>query len=156
MLLANLLLGALLAQATPAPVPTPTPLPSATPTFSPTSTPWPVPTFTPRRTPAPLPTPLVLAPNNMPQILAVQVNDPVIKSGKVLSCTVITSTNVAAVEVRLRALAIRLRRGEAGVWHLAYVVPRLPPHPNRNLSASIVAMNAAGARVSRPIVLLLR
>jgi hypothetical protein len=132
-------LSALL-QATPQPVPPPSPSPNAS--ALPTAT--------------PLPTPLVLAPDAAPQILAVRISNAVLHSGERVTGTVITSTNVAAVEVRIRDLALRLQRVDAGIWQLSYVVPHVPLHACRRLTAHIVAMNSAGVKTMRPLVLSLR
>ncbi len=93
-----------------------TPLPSATPSAAPSISPSPTPTPLPSATP--LPTPLALPPDAPPQILAVEVSDPVFHSGETVSGTVITSTNVAAVEVRLAGHSIQLSRTDYGVFQM--------------------------------------
>ncbi|MFN2449169.1 MAG: hypothetical protein ABR508_05160, partial [Candidatus Baltobacteraceae bacterium] len=74
----------------------------------------------------PLPTPLVLPPDAPPQILAIVTSGNVMHAGDTFSGTVITSTNVAAVEVRLAGRTMRLSRTDSGVWQTSYVVPKVP------------------------------
>src|SRR5947209_4199730 len=90
------------AQTTPAPSASPQPSPSVGASSTPSASPSPAPT--------PLPTPLVLPPEAPPQILAIQVNEPFFHSGDTVSATVITSTNVPAVELRVMGKIIRFQR----------------------------------------------
>src|SRR5581483_7920315 len=99
------------AQTTPAPSASPQPAPSASASPAPAASPSPAPT--------PLPTPLVLPPEAPPQILAIQVNEPVFHSGDTVSATVITSTNVPAVELRVMGKIIRFQRVNFGIFQLA-------------------------------------
>lgn len=135
------------ASASPAPsaaapigTPSPTPLASAAPLPSAT----------------PLPTPLALPPDASPQILAVQISDPVFHSGETVSGTVITSTNVAAVEVRLAGYSIRLPRTDAGVWQMSYVMPPVPFWLRRTYTAQVVALNTAGAQAVQNLTVSVR
>lgn len=137
--------------ATPLP-PAPTPWPTTTPVTLPSPVPTvPPPVPTPTPTPAGLPTPLMLPPDAAPQILAVQVSDPVFHSGELVSGTVITSTNVAAVEIRLGKQAIRMQRTDFGVWQLSYKMPHVPFFYRRTFTAQVVAMNTAGATAERDL-----
>lgn len=152
----------------PSPAPTPAPVPTAsqpaTPLPSPTGSPLPSaspspsvsPSSTPAASPAPLPTPLALPPDAPPQILAIQTSENVLHAGDKFSGTVITSTNVAAVEIRLAGHARRLARGDAGIWQIAYVVPQVPFWMRRTYTADVVAINTAGEEASRPISISLR
>jgi len=131
--------------------PSPTPVPSATPSSSPApSSPAPTPSS------SPLPTPLVLPPDAAPQILYVTVSEPVFHSGDTIYSTVITSTNVAAVELRIIGKAIRFTRSDFGVWQLNYRMPRIPRRYFRDYNGQIVAMNTAGAVTARTVVISLR
>lgn len=157
----------------PKPTPTPTPLPSATPLPVPTvtapppatplpplPTPWPTPT--PMTTPAPLPTvtplptPLVLPPDAPPQILAVQVSDPVFHGGETITGTIITSTNVAAVEIRLAGHSMRMPRTDFGIWQVTYKMPHVPFFYRGRYTAQIVAMNSAGAQAEQDLTVSIR
>lgn len=128
--------------ATPTPLSTPTPLPVPTISPPPVATPMPVPT--PWPTPKPLPTPLLLPADAPPQIVFVDISDPVFRSGEIVSGTVITSTNVAAVEIRIAGRALRVPRADAGIWQMSYRVPRIPFYMRGKYTGEIVAINSAG------------
>jgi hypothetical protein len=147
-------LGAL-AQTYPS-TPAPSPTPSATPTISPAPSPSAAPSATPAGSPTPLPTPLVLPPDAVPQILAVTVNETVFHSGDTIYSTVVTSTNVAAVELRVAGKAIRFPRVDFGVWQLAYTLPHIPRRMLHDYPGQIVAMNSAGVTTARPVTISLR
>ena len=134
----------------PAATPSPGPSPSAAP--SPLASPAPSPTGSP----GPLPTPLVLPPGADPQILAIQVNEPVFHSGDTVEATVITSTNVPAVELRVMGKVIRFVRLDFGIFQLAYKLPHIPRRYLRDYPAQIVAMNTANVLVARSITISLR
>lgn len=136
--------------------PTATPAPSPSPSASVTPAPSATPAATPVSSPPPLPTPLILPPDAVPQILAVTVNETVFHSGDTIYSTVITSTNVAAVELRVAGKAIRFPRVDFGVWQLAYTLPTIPRRMLHDYSAQIVAMNSAGVTTARPVTISLR
>lgn len=147
--------------ATPMPIPTGTPLPS--PSASPSSTPSPTPSPTPAPSntplppiPTPLPTPLILPPDAPPQILAVQLSDPVFRGGQTVSGTVITSTNVAAVELRMAGHTIRMPRADFGIWQMSYQMPHVPFWMRKNYTAQVVAINTAGTETSRDVTISVR
>jgi outer membrane biosynthesis protein TonB len=148
-----------LPSATPLPVPTVTAPPPATP-LPPLPTPWPTPT--PMTTPAPvptvtpLPTPLVLPPDAPPQILAVQLSDPVFHGGETITGTIITSTNVAAVEIRLAGHSMRMPRTDFGIWSMTYKMPHVPFFYRGRYTAQIVAMNSAGAQAEQDLTVSVR
>jgi hypothetical protein len=119
-------------------------------------TPTPTPTPTPSGAPTPLPTPLALPNDAPPQILAVQVSDPVFHSGELVSGTVITSTNVAAVEIRLMGHAMRLPRTDFGVFQMSYTMPRVPFWMRKTYTAQVVAMNSAGVETERDLTVSVR
>lgn len=139
-----------------APVPSLTPAPSESPLATPTPTPTPTPAVTATPAPAPLPTPLVLPPDAPPQILAVQLSDPVFHSGEFVSGTVITSTNVAAVEIRVMGQIWRLPRTDFGVFQMSYTMPRVPFWLRKSYNAQIVAMNSAGVETEHDLTISVR
>jgi hypothetical protein len=102
-----------------------------------------------------LPTPLLLPDDAPPQILAVQC-DPVVQGGSIFSGTIITSTNVAAVEIRLAGHKRRIPRVDAGIWQMSYNVPHIPFWLRRTYTAQVVAMNAAGVEAERDVTVSLR
>lgn len=144
------------ASPSPSIAPAATPLPSPVPTPSPSPSPSPSPTPSTSPAPTPLPTPLVLPPDAPPQILAVQISDPVVHGGETVSGTVITSTNVAAVEIRMAGRTARMPRVDFGVWQMSYRVPHVPFFLRGNYTGQVVAINSAGIEASREVTISLR
>lgn len=85
-----------------------------------------------------------------------QVSDPVFHSGETVSGTVITSTNVAAVEVRLLGHSMRLPRTDFGVFSMSYTMPRVPFWLRKTYTAQVVAINAAGSQAERDLTISVR
>jgi hypothetical protein len=137
------------------PAPSPSPVPSPMPAPTPSTTPSPSPSPTPTASASPLPTPLVLPPDAPPQILAVQIS-PVVHSGETVTGTVITSTNVAAVEIRMAGHAARIPRVDFGVWQLSYQIPRVPFWMRHAYTAQVVAINSAGVESAREVTISIR
>ena len=144
------------AQTAPTPVPVPSGSPAASPSPGATPSASPSPGATPSASPLPLPTPLVLKPLDPPQILAVRVSEPVFHSGDTVSATVIASTNVAAVELRVMGKVIRFQRADFGIFQLDYKLPHIPRRFLHDYPAQIVAMNSNNAYVARDITISLR
>ena len=136
--------------------PPPSPLPASSPATAASASPLASPQPSPTASPAPLPTPLVLPPGADPQILAIKVNEPVFHSGDTVEATVITSTNVPAVELRVMGKIIRFVRLDFGVFQLAYKLPHIPRRFLKDYPAQIVAMNTANVLVARNITISLR
>jgi hypothetical protein len=111
-------------------VPTPVPSVSATPSQTPL--------------PAPTPTILMLPPDAAPQILWVGLSSTTPKAGEALSVTVLTSSNVASVEVRVGGYGFNLPKTDVGRFEGAYAVPQLPFFMNHNLVMQVIARNTAG------------
>jgi hypothetical protein len=139
-------LGALSQTLPPSVAPSASPSPVSSPSVAPP----------PVSSPSVAPTPLILPPEAEPQILAVAVNEPVFHSGDTIYSTVITSTNVAAVELRVAGRAIRFPRVDFGVWQLAYTLPHIPRRMLHDYGAQIIAMNSAGVTTARPVTISLR
>lgn len=139
-----------------APSTTPSAIPSAAPSATPSPTPTPTPSATPLATPTPLPTPLTLPPDAPPQILAVQLSDPVFHSGEHVTGTIITSTNVAAVEIRMMGRARRIPRTDFGVFEMSYTLPRIPFWMRKTYTAQVIAMNTAGVEAERDVTVSVR
>jgi hypothetical protein len=97
-----------------------------------------------------------LPPDAPPQILAVTVSDPVFHSGETVSGTVITSTNVAAVELRLAGRSVRMARQDFGIWQLSYTVPHIPFYLRRTYTVQVVALNTAGLIAEKDVSISLR
>jgi hypothetical protein len=137
--------GPAASQSTPAPAPTPTP----TPLTQPTATPVPSPT--------PLPTPPVLPPNAPPEIVAYSISTDVLYSGETITGYVVTSTNVASVEVRVATISINMPRTDFGQFSMSYQVPNLPFFvPRGPYTMRIIARNTPGDAVEQDLPVTLR
>ncbi|HEV2261080.1 MAG TPA: hypothetical protein VGR69_02180 [Candidatus Rubrimentiphilum sp.] len=141
---------------TPTSSPSASPSPTVTASPLPTASPTPAPVATPLLSPSVLPTPLVLGPDAPPRILSITVSEPVFHSGDTIASTVITSTNVAAVELRVAGKAVRFPRVDFGVWELSYRLPHIPRRMLHDYAAEIVAMNSSGVTTTFPVTLSLR
>ena len=103
-----------------------------------------------------LPTPLVLPTEAPPQILAVQLSDPVFHSGETVSGTVVTSTNVAGVIVQFAGRSGSIPQRAPGVFALSYTLPNIPFFLRGSYTATILARNAAGLTATRAISVTIR
>jgi hypothetical protein len=130
--------------ATPSPVATPAPTPAATATPSP-----PVPNGSPR---AQVTVPQ-LPPDAPPQIVSVDINETTVHSGDTVSGTVLTSSNVASVEVRVATYGMTLAKVGIGRFALAYTLGALPFFIRGTFEMKIIARNSRGdaAQQSLPI-----
>jgi hypothetical protein len=137
-------LCALVAACTPTshPAPTATPSPAASPAVA--------------TSPAAQPTPLVLPPDAPPQIVAVELSDPVFHSGERVSGTVITSTNVTAVEIRVLDEQRPLPQTAPGVFSMSYTLPKIPFFLRGTYVAHVIALNSAGAAAEKDVTVSLR
>lgn len=134
------------------PVPAPTPMPSPAPTASSQPAPTPLPTGVP----SPTASPMVLPPDAAPQIVVVHVNKTAIGSGDTISGYVITSTNVASVEVRIASFGFNVPRTDFGHFEINYQAPHIPFFARGNYAAKVIARNSAGVAAERDIPFSLR
>ena len=100
---------------------------------------------------AALPTPLVLPSDAPPQILAVQLSDPVFHSGETISGTVVTSTNVQDVRVQLEGHAGHIPQTQPGIFALSYRLPPIPFFMRGTYTAQVIATTAAGLSAERDV-----
>jgi hypothetical protein len=98
----------------------------------------------------------VLPPNAPPQIVAVELSDPVFHSGETVSGTVITSTNVATVEVRVASQQRPLPQTAPGIFSMSYTMPKIPFFLRGTYVAHIIALNSAGASTEKDVTVSLR
>lgn len=91
-----------------------------------------------------LPTPAVLPSDAPPQILAVQLSDPVFHSGETISGTVVTSTNVTEVDVQLAGHSGSIPQREPGIFTLTYTLPHIPFFLYGTYTAQVIAHSYAG------------
>jgi hypothetical protein len=136
----------LLAGVTPSPTPSPTPGPS----FSPALSPSPLPT------PLATPTVLMLGPGAPPQILWVGLSSTNPKAGDTVSVTVVTSSNVASVELRVGGFGGNMNKTDAGHFESSSTVPRLPFFIGRKIMLQVIARNTAGTSAEQDVPLQIR
>lgn len=142
--------------AAPSSTPQPSPPPSPSPAPSSTPPPTPLPSATPTATPVPLPTPLVLPADAPPQIVDLRISSTVFQSGDTVSGSVITSTNVASVELRLAGYSIPVPRTDYGVFAMTYQVPRVPFFAKHGYTLQVIARNTKGDQTERDLQVTLR
>ena len=85
-----------------------------------------------------------------------QVSDPVFHDGETVTGTVITSTNVAAVEIHLAGRSMRLPRADFGVFQMTYTVPHVPFWLRKTYTAQVVALSSSGAQAERDVTISVR
>lgn len=83
-------------------------------------------------------------------------SDPVFHSGEHVTGTIITSTNVAAVEIRMMGRARRIPRTDFGVFQMSYTLPRIPFWMRKTYTAQVIAMNTAGVETERDVTVSVR
>lgn len=83
-------------------------------------------------------------------------SDPVFHSGETVTGTVITSTNVAAVELHLAGRSVRMPRSDFGVWQVTYTVPSIPFWLRKNYTVAVIALNSAGVTAEKDVTVSLR
>jgi hypothetical protein len=128
--------------------------PQSRPTPSPTASAGATPAASPSA--AVQPTPLVLPADAPPQIVAVELSDPVFHSGERVSGTVITSTNVTTVEVRVANQQRALPETAPGIFSMSYTMPKIPFFLRGTYVAHIIALSGSGASAEKDVSVSLR
>jgi hypothetical protein len=99
--------------------------------------------------PAVWPTPQTLSPNAPPRIIAVWMNDTNIRPGKRWIGTIVTSTNVASVEVRTESFSFTADRQRFGVFGFSQDILDVIPQYRRSYVLHLVARNTGGDATER-------
>jgi hypothetical protein len=94
--------------------------------------------------PAPRPTPVRRPPNAPPRILDVQIASSV-RAGQRVTGHVITTSNVASVEVRIATYGIAMHKTGVGTFSIDYAVAELPFFLKGTYTMRIIARNTGGA-----------
>ncbi len=76
--------------------------------------------------------------------------------GQTISGTVLTSSNVASVEVRIATYRIAMQKVGVGRFSMAYTVPNVPFFFRGNYTMQVIARNSAGDQASRGIPITIR
>lgn len=158
--IACLLLTGVAPSPLPSPLSSPAPMPVAT--SSPTPSPAPVVTPAPASSALPSPTPVatppivMLPPDAAPQILWIALTSTTPHAGDTVTVTVLTSSNVASVELRIGGYGSGMTKTDVGHFQLASVVPKLPFFMGHNLTLEIIARNTAGVAAQQSVALHVR
>lgn len=94
---------------------------------------------------------VVASPGAQPRIIDMWISEDSFRSGDMVSGIVITSSNVASVEVRIGGYAANIPRLTYGEFSYKQRVPDLPGFLKRDYTLTVTARNAAGAAVSENI-----
>jgi hypothetical protein len=94
--------------------------------------------------PSPWPQPKTFAPDAPPQILALWMNETNITPGKPWSGKLVTSTNVASVEVRTESFSFICDRPAFGVFTFTQNILDIVPQYRRAYTLHVIARNTAG------------
>lgn len=110
----------------------------------------------PGATPTAAVKPLVVAANAPPQIVAVELPSPVFHSGDNVSGDVITTTNVATVDLELAGHVMNLPKIEDGRFGMSYHVPTIPFFLKHSYTVHVVAKTPTGAEATRDVTVWLQ
>ena len=106
--------------------------------------------------PFPWPTPQTLPPDASPQILAVWMNETTIRPGRQWIGRIVTSTNVASVEVRTESFSFTADRRRFGVFDFSQDVLDIIPQYRRAYALHILARNTRGDIDERVVPIVIR
>jgi len=123
--------------------------PAPTPTASAPPSPVAAPTPAPKRIP-------IRPADAAPKIVSVSVSQRTMHPGQTISGTVLTSSNVASVEVRIATYSIAMEKVGVGRFSMAYTVPNVPVFFRGNYTMQVIARNSAGDQASRGIPITIR
>jgi hypothetical protein len=134
----------------------PSPSSRAGATAVPASTPTPVETAVPVAAVPKRVAILRLPPNAPPQILSVAISETTVHSGDTVSGTVLTTSNVASVEVRVASFGRGLSKAGVGRFTLTYPVGNLPFFVRGTYAMRVIARNTAGASTETSVPITVR
>jgi hypothetical protein len=100
---------------------------------------------------ASLPTPAPAQPDAPPRILAMRFSSGEVRRGETWSGAIVTSTNVASVEVRTNLFSIDVPRRNYGDFRFSLRVYDVPPIFIRAYRLRVIARNAAGGSVEEDL-----
>jgi hypothetical protein len=98
----------------------------------------------------------MLPPDAAPQILWVQVSSTTPRAGDVLSGVVLTSSNVASVEIRVGTFSVNMAKTDVGRFEASYRVPSVPFFVSHDFMMRIIARNTGGSATETSIPLTIR
>lgn len=99
----------------------------------------------------PAPTVPRLSPDASPRILSVAIDKTAVSSGDHVSGTVLTSSNVASVEVRIGGYGVTLNKVGVGRFAMAYTVGDLPFFVHGTFQLQVIARNSRGDKTQTSV-----
>ncbi|HZY98798.1 MAG TPA: hypothetical protein VFE36_04425 [Candidatus Baltobacteraceae bacterium] len=131
--------------------------PAVSPVASPTQVASPAPAATASPAASPIPRKRIVvpmrAPDAPPQIVDVEINSTNVGSGDTLWGKVLTSSNVASVEVRVADIGVGLNKVGVGRFMLAYRLGSIPLFARGTYPMHIIARNTRGDKAERTLPL---
>jgi hypothetical protein len=103
-----------------------------------------------------LPTPALASGGAPPRIVAMRFSSTNVRRGATWSASIITSTNVASVEVRTNLFSIDVPRRAYGDFRFRVRVYDVPPIFVRAYRVRVIARNAAGQSIEEDLPLRIR
>jgi hypothetical protein len=120
---------------------------------APVVTPAPVTNAGPVATPNAPPAIVMLPPDAAPQIQWISLSSTTPRSGDSLAVTVLASSNVASVELRVGGYGMGMNKTDVGRFESMSQVPKLPFFMNHNVTLQVIARNTAGVAIEQDIAL---
>jgi hypothetical protein len=120
---------------------------------APVVTPAPVTSAGPVATPNAPPPVVMLPPDAAPQIQWISLSSTTPRSGDTLAVTVLASSNVASVELRVGGYGMGMNKTDVGRFQSTSEVPKLPFFMNHNVTLQVIARNTAGVAIEQDIAL---
>ncbi len=96
------------------------------------------------------------APHQSPAIYRIDLPSHDVHSGEVVQASVLTSSNVASVEARLKNFGMSLNHVGVGRFAFRYQVPWLPPFFKGNWPVKVIARNVDGVATQKTLYVHLR
>ena len=103
-----------------------------------------------------MPAPAVASNDSPPRIVAMNFSSTDLQRGQTWSGTIITTTNVASVEVRTNLFSINVPRSGFGDFRFTLRIYDVPPIFIRGYTVRVIARNAAGASTEEDLPLRIR
>ncbi len=123
---------------------------------APVVTPAPLSSVSPAPAPVATPAVVMLPPDALPQILWIALSSTIPHAGDTLAVTVLASSNVASVELRVGGYGVSMNKTDAGHFESTSQVPSLPFFVNHNVTLQIIARNSAGISIEQDVPIQVR
>jgi hypothetical protein len=98
----------------------------------------------------------MLPPDAPPQILWISFSSLNPRAGDSVSEIVLTSSNVASVEIRVGGYGWSLPKTDVGRFEGSYTIPRIPFFVSHRLTLQIIARNTAGVAAESSVAMQIR